>query len=293
MHDPIAAIIRQLARPLAPEPTGERALLRPLEGVRAVMFDVYGTLFISAVGEIGTTASGDRSAACDTATALCGLVDPPRGADLVSHLDWYIEGRHRQARSEGVASPEVDILAEWFNAFDDLVGDVPDEETLRRLATVFENLVNPVWPMPGCRETLERLRDAGFLLGVISNAQFYTPPLFAALLGQSRESLGLNEDLEFYSYRYGRAKPGLEIYRQAVDALQKRGIAASDVLFVGNDLLNDVAAAQAAGFRAALFAGDARSLRKREGDDRVAGVVPDVIITELAQLPGVLGINPT
>ena len=38
--------IRSLARPLAPLPTGVAPRLAPLPGIRAVLFDLYGTLFV-------------------------------------------------------------------------------------------------------------------------------------------------------------------------------------------------------------------------------------------------------
>jgi putative hydrolase of the HAD superfamily len=38
------------------------------------------------------------------------------------------------------------------------------------------------------------------------------------------------------------------------------------------------------GFRTALFAGDARSYRPRQGDPRVESVVPDLVITSLSML---------
>ena len=43
------------------------------------------------------------------------------------------------------------------------------------------------------------------------------------------------------------------------------------------------------GFRTALFAGDRRSLRPREGDPRTAGVVPDLVITEMRSLLDCVG----
>ena len=64
----------------------------------------------------------------------------------------------------------------------------------------------------------------------------------------------------------------------------RQGISAEQVLYVGNDLLNDVMAAASVGFRTALFAGDQRSLRWRSGDARVEGIQPDVVITHLPQL---------
>ena len=38
------------------------------------------------------------------------------------------------------------------------------------------------------------------------------------------------------------------------------------------------------GFKTALFAGDGRSLRPRESDDRCRGLSPDLIVTDLRQL---------
>ena len=93
--------------------------------------------------------------------------------------------------------------------------------TCRRLAVEFEVRANPIWPMPGLLPALEGLRHAGRTLGVISNAQFYTPEAFPALLEQTLAELGFERDLQFYSYQHGRAKPSLELYRLAAAALQR------------------------------------------------------------------------
>ena len=128
------------------------------------------------------------------------------------------------------------------------------------------------------------LRERGFLLGMVSNAQFFTPILFEALWGDSAEAFGFDPDLQYYSYQFGRGKPSLTMFDAAAESLRKRGVAADEVVFVGNDMLNDVVPARGVGFRAALFAGDSRSLRLREEDPRVAGVVPDLVLTDLEQL---------
>jgi len=49
-------------------------------------------------------------------------------------------------------------------------------------------------------------------------------------------------------------------------------------------MLNDIQPSGELGFRTALFAGDERSLRLREGDRRVENVSPDLIITDLRVL---------
>jgi putative hydrolase of the HAD superfamily len=55
-------------------------------------------------------------------------------------------------------------------------------------------------------------------------------------------------------------------------------------------MLKDIWCAAQAGFKTALFAGDRRSLRKREDDERCKNHRPDAVVTELAQIPPMLGI---
>jgi putative hydrolase of the HAD superfamily len=182
----------------------------------------------------------------------------------------------------------VDIVQVWSNCLDRLnaeglvEGDAAQVD-VRALAVQYEVRANPTWPMPGLQACLAELQRRGLALGIISNAQFYTLELFPALLGQSLEQLGFDEDLQFYSYRHGQAKPGLPLYQMAADAVTGRGLRPGEVLYIGNDMLNDIWGASRVGFRTALFAGDARSLRWREGDERVAGVQPDLVITQLQQ----------
>ena len=88
----------------------------------------------------------------------------------------------------------------------------------------------------------------------------------------------------YFSYEHRRAKPGTDLYELAASELANQGISPTQVLYVGNDMLNDITAADQVGFRTALFAGDQRSLRLRSNDDRVHGVEADIVVTELPQL---------
>ena len=76
----------------------------------------------------------------------------------------------------------------------------------------------------------------------------------------------------------------MELFNAAAEVLSAYGIGPPEVLYVGNDMLNDILPASSVGFRTALFAGDARSLRRRQGDGRVARIVPDLVLTRLSQL---------
>ena len=289
MTPPIRDIIRQHCRPLEPQPTGVEPKLRELGRLRAVLFDVYGTLLISASGEVGTAADVGKAAAFAAALSEVGLTYNSEPGDGVACLLETIRAHHEKGRSQGVQCPEVDIVEVWRDTLNRLRREgtiLPDVAAvdLNRLAAEYEVRTNPVWPMPNLLECLAALRGTGLVLGIVSNAQFLTVELFPALLGRTVEDLGFDPRLQYYSYLHHRAKPSLYLYQIAGKALSQRGVRADQVLCVGNDMLNDILPASKLGFRTALFAGDARSLRFREGDPRVRGIEPDLVVTDLSLL---------
>jgi putative hydrolase of the HAD superfamily len=200
---------------------------------------------------------------------------------------------HGRLKQRGVDYPEVDIRDEFLKVLDPLYRDgslsrPPSREFCETLAVEYECRINPTWPMPGCVETLRALQDQRMPLGIVSNAQFFTPLLFPALLDESLENLGFHSDLCAWSYRCGEAKPSAKLFLLVLEALQSRDIEPEQVLYVGNDRINDIWPAAQAGMKTGLFAGDRRSFRPREGDPRCQGAKEDILLIELAQLPKVL-----
>ena len=290
MSADIRAIIKRHAASLEPIPTDTKPVLRKLSGIKAVLFDVYGTLLISGVGEIGTSREADNEKAFSEALSVMGIRHDSQALCGVDWLSDAIGKSHAWSKDNGIEYPEVDILAVWSSVLEELRtrGLIEREECdvsfLRTLAVEYEVRSNPVWPMPGCRECLEFLRESGFHLGLLSNAQFFTPELFPALLDADLCDLGFRDDLLLFSYHSQRAKPGLFLYERARGILARLGVDAGATLYIGNDMLNDVYAASHIGFRTALFAGDERSLRLRRENSRLAGISPDLVLTDLLQL---------
>ncbi|MEN1680903.1 MAG: HAD family hydrolase [Planctomycetota bacterium] len=288
-HPECRETIAQRSNPLAPQPTGAEPRLPRLDDTRAVVFDIYGTLLISGSGDISLTSGAAKGSAATEALQAVG-VDGAAGEAILETLHEQIHASHAATReSAGVEFPEVDIVDIWRKTLASRDLKLADGE-LPRLATEYECRVNPVWPMPGLVDVLAAIKRAGLPMGIVSNAQFFTPLAMEQLTGQTLGELGFVEDLCVWSFAHLRAKPGAELYAMAAERLAGHGIQPGETLYVGNDMRNDIAPAAGLGFRTALFAGDARSLRLREGDPMVAGVAADAVVTELPQLLRILSL---
>ena len=246
--------------------------------IQCVLFDIYGTLFISGSGDIGL--AGKKSAKIDQIEQLLtryAIRKTP--GDLLKEFYDTIKARHAELRSKGVDFPEVHIDRIWMKVLPE-----GDSRIARQFAVEFEFIVNPVFPMPNLKKMLSACRSRGTLMGIISNAQFYTPYLFKWFLDSDLKALGMDPELAFYSYRFEVAKPSLALFRLAVERLESKGVSPSVTLYIGNDMLNDIYPAKTIGFQTALFAGDKRSLRLRTDDPRCKNLNADIVITDLIQL---------
>jgi putative hydrolase of the HAD superfamily len=274
-----AAVFDRHIQPLEPIPTGETPTgLSKIRQVKAILFDVYGTLVISGSGDIDSQAlTRKQKRGLEGLLRRHGIDRKPE--NIVDSLKRTIANDHRILRQEDVEYPEVDIVRVWKT----VLGS-GDTARVKAFALEYEMVVNPVYPMPGLGDLLSACRGQNRLLGIISNAQFFTPRLLERLLGASLDMCGFDPQLTFFSYRFRSAKPSSFMFEKAAEVFSHRRIAPASVLYVGNDMRNDILPAKTVGFKTALFAGDLRSLRRRADEARCRYLVPDVIITDLRQL---------
>lgn len=272
-------LIRINSKPMDIIPSGALKEGAPKNRIEAILFDVYGTLFISGAGDISIAKRGSEQnmSRLDDLLRKYSLEKTP--LTLLNEFFDEIEQSKDKLRNQGIDYPEVDIENIWKN-----VTGFEDKRVIKRFAIEYELIVNPVCPMPYTEELLSCCKKKRIPMGIISNAQFYTPCLFSSLLGVNLEGLGFVEEFVFFSYVHGYCKPAPFLFEMAAKNIEKSGMPRGNALYVGNDMLKDIYPAQKTGFQTALFAGDERSLNMREGDERVMGVSPDLVITDLSQI---------
>src|SRR5438045_952463 len=103
-------IITSLCKPMAPEITGMEPYFPHSPGIRAVIFDVYGTLFVSEAGELDTNelraqGHGDMIRAALTAVGL-PLSGEIADAELYELYQEKIRTEQEQVRQLGIEHPE-------------------------------------------------------------------------------------------------------------------------------------------------------------------------------------------
>lgn len=267
--------------------------------IKAVIFDIYGTLLISSSGDIDQASLSNENMRVAMEAGGFDLTGCHPGVCtfLLEQLQEKIAVQHKELRMQGHPFPDVDIFRVWKEMFaaaeQEHMLKLSGDESIVDTIFVFEILSNRVYPMPGMKEILLAIKEKGIPIGIVSNAQFYTPIIMNYFLtgefSTNQEIEYFEEDLSVYSFKELRAKPDTALFNKFLPTLeQKYNISASEAIFVGNDMLKDVYTATNAGLKTVLFAGDERSLRLREDDVRVKGLFPDFIINELSQLTAII-----
>ena len=275
-----------------------------LYDVRAVICDVYGTLidywreeFDDPKGKVTTLQESFRVVAGKfgmTDALLAASPDDPPEKTLSDFYHGLIALKHEQAARKGVEHPEIIIEEIWefiiklLERHGYTCGDrARTREVARRIAWFYNGHSLGRVLYPGVVEAISMLKKGGIIFGIVSNAQFYTPVDLTLLIreqsnGRFDDFFELFDvDLTFFSYEYQVAKPDQLLFRKLYDALYEYQILPSQTVFVGNDLAIDIAPAQQAGMKTALFTGDECSTFLHDLDGTV---VPDITFSAWAEL---------
>jgi putative hydrolase of the HAD superfamily len=206
---------------------------RALAGSIAVTFDCWATLLAETDWP---AAHALRVDALREAAEESGRVLSTREAGAVFDAAWE---RHMALWRRGVSTGAREI-AGW--ALEEL--EIAEPGTLSHLIEHFQEASHSgnVAPLPGARDTLQALRDAGVKLGLVCDTGL-TP---GRVVRKHLDRLGLLDLLESFAFsdEVGVPKPDPKIFRAALDPL---GVDPRAAVHVGDLRATDVAGGRALG----------------------------------------------
>ncbi|MBN1122900.1 MAG: HAD family hydrolase [Anaerolineae bacterium] len=245
--------------------------------IKAVVFDLGGTLLHYHDDKNGNprtpfrriTMAGIRSVVMHLINN--GISLPPIeeiGATVDRHIHQSYQADLEELRGSSIEVPIRAALAE-------LGADIEDQHWAELRPKFYESIDGIVFPRSGLHETLEVLREVGYLIGLVSNTYWA-----GDLHDRHLKEQGIFDyfPVRIYSCDSPFMKPHPGIFNLALDELE---VAPEEAAYVGDRPDIDVAGAQAAGMYGILIDSPYRT-------EELGEIQPDAIIAELPDLPAAL-----
>jgi hypothetical protein len=319
---------RKLLWPAAPAPAAPKATpyLKPLGGLRAVTWSVYGTLLTLAEGRLLFVHPDPlcMEVALDKTIHefnMWNSMSRKPGAPWEYMFYQYkrlVDDRLLAASPKPGEAPELDAAGIWqvlierlgkkeFSWDESFYGEI--EEFSEKVAWFFHRALQGAAAAPQAVTALKHVKEAGCAQGLIADGQCFTLVQLAhALEKQEKGEPGVgtdsnrigppgwvaqlfNRNSAFLSFDYGVRQPASSLFEACLARLAKAGIAPEEVLHIAPRLKEELAPAKRLGMRTALYAGDASSLAATAAEVRDPELRPDRILTDLAQIRQIIRID--
>jgi hypothetical protein len=285
------------------EPVKAKPSLQPLP-VKAVMWNVYGTLLAIPTGELQYEAQIDfiTDAALDKTIQefkMWGSMSRKPGAPA-AYMKELFKKAYDQLRLAGAGRekhPELLCERIWENIVGKLMGNEykydgamygPLSEFVKKIAYFYHASIQGTGCYDGAAETLEIVASRGIKQGLIADAQCFTMAQLTRGLKSQNENADVSRwipgSLRVLSFDHKAKKQSETLWQAAIKALAAQGISPQETLHIGSSIARDIAPAKKLGFRTALFAGDKGSLQATADQLKDTALRPDAMLTELAQV---------
>jgi len=301
---------RQLIWPRVPAPVSVTATpaIKPLPGIRAVLWDVYGTLLRITEGKYSILPAEELrlQIALDKTIHEFNMWNHmyrkpgPPWQSMIGIYRSTIERLQMRASARGDVT-EVNLVEVWGALTEKLFekeyvidesqyGDT--DEFAEKVAYFFHGCLQGVEARGGAVRAMTSLSGQGTLQGCLSDGQSFTlvqmlqalsfqgelPPLFELF---RRNSLVFSHDV-------GVRKPSKSLFIHAVENLRREGIAPEEILHVSCRLMTDLVPAKAAGMKTALLVAEKSGLEFSADVLKAPATRPDRLITELHQITAIV-----
>lgn len=244
--------------------------------IKAVLFDLGGTLH---------TSDSPPGRAVWFARRLLerladyGIILDAEPEDLARRLHENSEAYKRTSELELREWPAADIWSRWYLK-DWGLSRERLEPIAEELSFLYDYERPRVMRRPRLRETMDRLREMGLRLGLISNI------ISTSVAPHFLEEYGIRDHMDcvVLSSVTGIRKPAPGIFQTAEREL---GLIPSELAYVGDTISRDVIGTRNAGWRLMIQIGSAASALRDKGLEGPQ-YQPDYKITDLAEIPAII-----
>jgi FMN phosphatase YigB (HAD superfamily) len=211
--------------------------------IRAVIFDIYGTLL-----EVGPPPPDADSRWLRLWRDVLHIEPSLSRLEFSIASSKVIARHHEDARARGIPWPEIywpSVVTEIVPELAQLPCHSQEEFLLRQIQTGHTTRMTAE-----TANSVRWLKEHQCLLGIASNAQAYTVRELCEALATHKLGTDLFEpDLRFWSFEHGFSKPDPHVFQILTARLVARGISPRETLMVGDRLDNDIAPAKAHGWQ--------------------------------------------
>lgn len=299
-------------KPPTPKPLKATPFLKPLPGIRAVVWAVYGTLLRIDGGRLQHL----HPQQLRMQIALQKTIEEfhmwhsmsrKPGAPWEYMLQQYkriIETEQlKPTRKRGGDQIEIDSTVVWAKLIDRLIrneyqydvghyGELGD--FAEKVAYFFHANLQGVAATDNAVDVLRQVAQGSLRQGIIDDGQSFTPAQLLRALQQQAPVHSLSEFITasalVISSDVQVRKPSPSLFAAGFAPLVRQGIEPQCILYVSHRLDDDLAVARQSGVRTALYAADAACCQVQPGQLRDPETKPDRLLTDLRQIRQILDI---
>jgi FMN phosphatase YigB (HAD superfamily) len=283
--------------------------IKPLPEVRAVLWDVYGTLLRITDGKF----TYHPSEAVRLQIALDKTIHEfnmwnhmyrkpgPPWQSMIGLYQSITERLSMVGTDRKGDFTDVNLVDVWrqiierlfekeFQFDEGLYGDLDDFS--EKVAYFFHSCLQGVEARKNAVNAMTDLSGRGFVQGLLSDGQSFTLVQLLRALSRQATLPPLYElfrpETLVLSTHLGIRKPSKSLFAHAVRQLKSLGISASEILHISCRLSTDLVPAKAAGMKTALLVAEKSGLEVASDVLKDPATRPDRLLTDLSQLSSIL-----
>ncbi|MFN9721182.1 MAG: HAD family hydrolase [Planctomycetota bacterium] len=292
-----------------PRPVSANPSVKPLPGIKAVLWDVYGTLIRISDGRF--TVFPDEEARLQVALDktihefnMWNHMYRKPGPPWQSMIGLYrstIERQSMRASTKGDTT-DVNLVETWMTLIGKLFekeyqydeatyGDL--DEFSEKVAFFFHSCLQATEARSNAVQAMSDVAAAGLIQGFLSDGQSFSllqtlkslasqaelPPLYELFRAQTL----------IFSYQNGVRKPSTTLFTKAVQQLRELGVQPAEILHISCRLTTDLVPAKNVGMKTALLVAEKLGLQVDVNVLKDPATRPDRLLTDLGQLRSVIG----